>query len=79
MSSSGFTQVHVSGIPEDVTASDGDIEEIFTSMILEGMDDVSITMLDCNVVRTEDGASRGYCFLSFLTTEGAQKVRLVGA
>jgi hypothetical protein len=74
-SSSGFTQVHVSGIPEDTAASDGDIEEIFTVMIPECVQDISITMLECNVMRREDGACRGYCFLSFLTFEGARTVR----
>mmetsp|Transcript_6770 Transcript_6770/g.18889 ORF Transcript_6770/g.18889 Transcript_6770/m.18889 type:complete len:98 (-) Transcript_6770:9-302(-) len=79
-SDDGFTQVHVSGLPPDI--SDAEVEDALTQAIQSTRPVPAESeepqqpevVLDCRVVRHKDnGTCRGYCFLSFLTKADADE------
>jgi RNA recognition motif-containing protein len=64
-----WTQVHVSGLPQTAEPGDDAIEQMLEQRY-------SISSFDwagegSTLVKRQDGKCRGYCFLSFLTLNGA--------
>eukprot|EP00933_Yihiella_yeosuensis_P053182 TRINITY_DN51360_c0_g1_i1.p1 TRINITY_DN51360_c0_g1~~TRINITY_DN51360_c0_g1_i1.p1 ORF type:complete len:204 (-),score=42.23 TRINITY_DN51360_c0_g1_i1:102-668(-) len=71
-SGSGFTNVHVRGLPED--CDDGDVDEALRRILTErrkqdgssGAEEDDDRLVACNVVRDKVSFKcKGYCFLSF--------------